>query len=66
MSGKQAGYHALAEFYQSLVCKTQKQVGMEIARLEVSNIGVNGTVVALLIVIAHITIISKILKNSIL
>ncbi|XP_051162440.1 programmed cell death 6-interacting protein isoform X2 [Leptopilina boulardi] len=34
MSGKQAGYHALAEFYQSLVCKTQKQVGMEIARLE--------------------------------
>lgn len=37
MAGKQAGYHALAEYYQSLVCKNQKQVGMEIARLEVTN-----------------------------
>lgn len=34
IAGKQAGYRAMAEFYQSLVCKSKKQVGEEIARLE--------------------------------
>ena len=35
IAGKQSGYHAMAEFYQSVVCKSKKQVGEEIARLEV-------------------------------
>lgn len=35
VSGKQAGYHALAEYYQSLVCKSRKLIGEEIARLDV-------------------------------
>lgn len=35
VAGKQAAYHALAEYYQSLVCKSNKQIGEEIARLEV-------------------------------
>lgn len=34
VAGKQAAYHALAEYYQSLVCKSSKQIGEEIARLE--------------------------------
>ncbi|XP_011862723.1 PREDICTED: programmed cell death 6-interacting protein isoform X2 [Vollenhovia emeryi] len=34
IAGKQAGYRAMAEFYQSLVCKNNKQIGEEIARLE--------------------------------
>lgn len=35
IAGKQAGYCAMAEFYQSLVCKNNKSIGEEIARLEV-------------------------------
>lgn len=35
IAGKQAGYRAMAEFYQSLVCKSNKSIGEEIARLEV-------------------------------
>lgn len=35
IAGKQAGYRAMAEYYQSLVCKDNKMVGEEIARLEV-------------------------------
>ncbi|XP_012281249.1 programmed cell death 6-interacting protein isoform X2 [Orussus abietinus] len=34
IAGKQAGYRAMAEFYQSLVCKSTKAIGDEIARLE--------------------------------
>ncbi|KDR23230.1 programmed cell death 6-interacting protein [Zootermopsis nevadensis] len=34
VAGKQAAYHGLAEYYQSLVCKANKSVGEEIARLE--------------------------------
>ncbi|KAG5322964.1 PDC6I protein, partial [Pseudoatta argentina] len=34
IAGKQAGYRAMAEFYQSLVCKNNKSIGEEIARLE--------------------------------
>lgn len=34
VSGKQTAYHGLAEYYQSLVCKANKTVGEEIARLE--------------------------------
>ncbi|XP_066603729.1 programmed cell death 6-interacting protein isoform X2 [Prorops nasuta] len=34
IAGKQAGYRAMAEFYQSLVCKNNKMIGEEIARLE--------------------------------
>jgi len=37
VAGKQAAYHGLTEYYQSLVCKADKSVGEEIARLEVSN-----------------------------
>jgi len=37
VAGKQAAYHGLAEYYQSLVCKADKSVGEEISRLEVSN-----------------------------
>ncbi|RZF46667.1 hypothetical protein LSTR_LSTR002530 [Laodelphax striatellus] len=33
IAGKQAGFHALAEFHQSLVCRANKSVGEEIARL---------------------------------
>lgn len=35
VTGKQAAYYALAEYYQSLVCKSRKLIGEEIARLEV-------------------------------
>ncbi|GLV31978.1 ALG-2 interacting protein X [Carabus blaptoides fortunei] len=34
IAGKQAGFHAIAEYYQSLVCKANKRVGEEITRLE--------------------------------
>ncbi|XP_077276281.1 programmed cell death 6-interacting protein-like protein AliX [Temnothorax americanus] len=34
VAGKQAGYRAMAEFHQSLVCKNNKLIGEEIARLE--------------------------------
>lgn len=34
IAGKQAGYRAMAELYQSLVCKNNKIIGEEIARLE--------------------------------
>ncbi|XP_068973345.1 programmed cell death 6-interacting protein [Bombus flavifrons] len=34
IAGKQAGYRAMTEFYQSLVCKSNKLIGEEIARLE--------------------------------
>lgn len=37
VTGKQAAYHALSEYYQSLVCKSRKLIGEEIARLEVIN-----------------------------
>ncbi|XP_045605029.2 programmed cell death 6-interacting protein isoform X1 [Procambarus clarkii] len=33
VAGKQAGYHALAEYHQSRVCNSNKTVGEEIARL---------------------------------
>ncbi|XP_015430734.1 PREDICTED: programmed cell death 6-interacting protein isoform X2 [Dufourea novaeangliae] len=34
IAGKQAGYRAMSGFYQSLVCKSNKVIGEEIARLE--------------------------------
>ncbi|XP_044258227.1 programmed cell death 6-interacting protein [Tribolium madens] len=34
IAGKQAALHAVAQFYQSLVCRSNKQIGEEIARLE--------------------------------
>ncbi|GBM16713.1 Programmed cell death 6-interacting protein [Araneus ventricosus] len=34
VAGKQAGFLSLAEYYQSLVCKSKKEVGEEIARLQ--------------------------------
>ncbi|KAG7213531.1 hypothetical protein KM043_002792 [Ampulex compressa] len=34
IAGKQAGYRAVAEFHQSLVCKSNKSIGEEIARLD--------------------------------
>ena len=33
---KQAAFHSLAEFYQSLVCREAKEFGEEIVRLRVS------------------------------
>lgn len=35
IAGKQAGYRAMSEYFQSLVCKNNKMIGEEIARLEV-------------------------------
>lgn len=35
IAGKQAGMYAISELYQSFVCKKDKRVGEEIARLEV-------------------------------
>lgn len=35
VAGKQAGLHALCHYYQSQVCRAEKRVGEEIARLEV-------------------------------
>lgn len=32
---KQAGYHAIAEYYQALVHKANKEIGEELARLKV-------------------------------
>ncbi|XP_014470359.1 PREDICTED: programmed cell death 6-interacting protein [Dinoponera quadriceps] len=34
IAGKQAGYRAMSTYYQSLVCKSNKMIGEEIARLE--------------------------------
>ncbi|GIY93121.1 programmed cell death 6-interacting protein [Caerostris extrusa] len=34
VASKQAGFLALAEYYQSLVCKSKKEIGEEIARLQ--------------------------------
>ncbi|KAJ9593455.1 hypothetical protein L9F63_014984 [Diploptera punctata] len=36
VTGKQSAFHGIAEYYQSLVCKANKTVGEEIARLEVT------------------------------
>ncbi|XP_075147952.1 programmed cell death 6-interacting protein-like protein AliX [Haematobia irritans] len=33
VAGKQAGFHALTQLYQSLVCRAAKKIGEEIARL---------------------------------
>jgi len=35
VAGKQAGYHGLAQYFQSLFCRAEKKVGEEISRLEV-------------------------------
>jgi programmed cell death 6-interacting protein len=34
VAGKQAGFHAITMFYQSLVCRSTKAVGEEISRLQ--------------------------------
>ncbi|KAG8310620.1 Rhophilin, Rho GTPase binding protein [Homalodisca vitripennis] len=34
VAGKQAMFHGMAEFYQSLVCRTNKAIGEEITRLQ--------------------------------
>lgn len=34
IAGKQAGFHAMTELYQSLVCRANKSVGEELARLQ--------------------------------
>ena len=38
VAGKQAGFHALAEFYQSAACKVAKNYGEELARLAVRQV----------------------------
>ncbi|XP_076336080.1 programmed cell death 6-interacting protein-like isoform X2 [Tachypleus tridentatus] len=34
VAGKQAAFHAIAEYHQALVCKSKKEVGEEVARLQ--------------------------------
>lgn len=34
VAGKQAGFHAMTQLYQSMVCRTNSKVGEEIARLQ--------------------------------
>lgn len=34
VAGKQAGFHAMSQLYQSLVCRSTKRVGEEISRLQ--------------------------------
>ncbi|XP_055315725.1 programmed cell death 6-interacting protein-like [Sitodiplosis mosellana] len=36
VAGKQCGFEAIAQFYQSLVCRNRKAIGEEIARLQYS------------------------------
>ena len=38
VSSKQAAYHAVAQYYQSMVSKESKEFGQEIARLKVDHI----------------------------
>jgi len=38
VSGKQAAYHAIAQYYQSMVSKESKEFGEEIARLRVGQL----------------------------
>ena len=38
MSSKQASYHAVAQYYQSMVSKESKEFGEEIARLKVGHL----------------------------
>lgn len=38
VSSKQASYHALAQYYQSMVSKESKEFGEEIARLKVGHL----------------------------
>jgi len=38
VSGKQAAYHAIAEYYQSMISKESKEFGEQIARLRVGQL----------------------------
>jgi len=38
VSGKQASYHAVAQYYQSMVASESKEFGEQITRLRVSRI----------------------------
>ena len=44
VAGKQAAYHAMAEYYQGIVAKEKKEFGEEIARLTVSIILMCGAI----------------------
>ena len=53
VSSKQAAYHAVAEYYQSMVSKESKEFGEEIARLKVGllltvNVDIYSTLLAIL------------------
>lgn len=43
VAGKQAAFHGIAEYYQSLVSKEAKDFGEEIARLRVCILDLNAT-----------------------